>query len=356
MMNFKEEAAKLEPYIIDTRRKLHMNPELSFEETQTTAFIAQELKKCGLDPHTYPDYNGVWTVIEGTKAFFGKRRTVALRADIDALPVEECTGLPFSSKNPGVMHACGHDNHTAMLLGAARILNAHREELCGNVKLIFQSAEESCRGAAYYVEHGFLDDVDAIFGMHVWATLEDGKIDAAAGARMASVDNFSIKVRGISAHGSAPFEGRDAITAAAAIIMNVQMIVSRFNDPRNSLVITIGEITGGQRFNIIAGEVEMKGTVRTHSSVTRMQVEGWLRSMVENTAAACGVEAELTYEYCAGPCTNDPTLSDIAKKAISEIAGPDVLVDQPPAMGSEDFAYYTDGTGVPGMYVFSWNI
>ena len=203
-MNYKELAEQALDYIVEQRRWCHQNPELSLEEVQTTEHIAAELQKMGYtEIQRFPDHTGLCAMLRGGKAEKACR-TVALRADIDALPVEEKTGLPFASRNKGVMHACGHDCHISMLLGAAKMLMETKDELQGNVKLIFQAAEETCHGAEYYVEAGILDGVDAIMGQHVWATLEEPYINVQAGPRMASVDNFVIKVDGVSAHGTQP--------------------------------------------------------------------------------------------------------------------------------------------------------
>ena len=232
-MNYKELAEQALDYIVEQRRWCHQNPELSLEEVQTTEHIAAELQKMGYtEIQRFPDHTGLCAMLRGGKAEKACR-TVALRADIDALPVEEKTGLPFASRNKGVMHACGHDCHISMLLGAAKMLMETKDELQGNVKLIFQAAEETCHGAEYYVEAGILDGVDAIMGQHVWATLEEPYINVQAGPRMASVDNFVIKVDGVSAHGTQPHLGVDALLAAAAIVSNIQSFVSRTNDPLN---------------------------------------------------------------------------------------------------------------------------
>lgn len=348
-MNFRKEAENLEQELIKTRRRLHAHPELSFEERETTAFIGKELERLGLKPGFFPDYYGVWADITGKKTIPGCK-TVLLRADIDALPVQEATELPFSSENPGVMHACGHDTHTAMLLGAAKLLAAHRDELPGTVRLLFQSAEESCHGAEYYVEKGLLDDVDAVYGCHVWATLEAPYINISDGARMSSCDNFTITVKGAAAHGSAPNDGTDAIVIAAAIIMQLQTIVSRRSDPREAVAVTIGEIVGGQRFNIIADHVCMKGTARTHSPQVRRKLEEWIRNVVENTARANGGSAVLEYEYYPGVLMNDPHLSEIARASAVKLYEEDALREHTAVMGSEDFSYYLEK--VPGVFAF----
>lgn len=349
-MNFKDLAEKNESWIIEKRRFFHQYPELSFQETNTTKEIGACLEEMGITPHYYQDYNGLWAMIKGKKAGAGAK-TVALRADIDALPVEEHTGLSFSSKNPNMMHACGHDCHIAMLLGGIKMIKEKEDELPGNVKIIFQAAEESCYGAKYYVEHGFLDDVDAIYGAHIWGDFDAPYMSFESGPRMASCDNFQITVEGVSAHGSAPHQGTDAILTAAHIITELQAIVSRMNDPLNPLVCTIGEIHGGQRFNIIANRVVMEGTTRTHSPKMRGKVEELLRRIVEHTAASFGASASLNFEYYPAPVINNhEDLNRIANAAAVKLYGEDCLKSLPKMMGSEDFAYFMEK--VPGIFGF----
>ncbi len=249
------------------------------------------------------------------------------------------------------MPACGHDNHMAMLLGAARILCDLKDELAGNVKLLFQAAEETCFGAEYYVQQGVLDGVDAIYGQHIWAGLEAPYLNVQPGVRMASCDNFTITVEGSSTHGSTPHLGTDAIVAAASIIMNIQTIVSRNNDPLNALVVTIGEIHGGQRFNILANKVVMEGTCRTHSREMRGKIEPLLRRVCEDTAAAFGARAELKYDAFPSPVINDhDDLNQIAHDAAVKLYGEEGIKEMPRVMGSEDFAYFMDV--VPGIFGF----
>ena len=349
-MDIRALAEQYESYIIEQRRWFHAHPELSWEEFGTTDHIQQELEKMGLEVHRFDGRPGCTAMIYGGKAAPGAK-TVALRADIDALPVEERTGLPFTSQNPGVMHACGHDNHMAMLLGAARILCDLKDELAGNVKLLFQAAEETCFGAEYYVQQGVLDGVDAIYGQHIWAGLEAPYLNVQPGVRMASCDNFTITVEGSSTHGSTPHLGTDAIVAAASIIMNIQTIVSRNNDPLNALVVTIGEIHGGQRFNILANKVVMEGTCRTHSREMRGKIEPLLRRVCEDTAAAFGARAELKYDAFPSPVINDhDDLNQIAHDAAVKLYGEEGIKEMPRVMGSEDFAYFMDV--VPGIFGF----
>ena len=350
-MNYKELAEQALDYIVEQRRWCHQNPELSLEEVQTTEQIAAELQKMGYtEIQRFPDHTGLCAMLRGGKAEKACR-TVALRADIDALPVEEKTGLPFASRNKGVMHACGHDCHISMLLGAAKMLMETKDELQGNVKLIFQAAEETCHGAEYYVEAGILDGVDAIMGQHVWATLEEPYINVQAGPRMASVDNFVIKVDGVSAHGTQPHLGVDALLAAAAIVSNIQSFVSRTNDPLNPLVVNIGEMHAGQRYNIIANHAELFGTTRTYNAEFRMKIEAGLRRIAENTAKAFGATATVEYDYYANSLYNDDEeLNKIAHDAAVKLYGEACLKELPQMMGSEDFAFFADK--IPAVFGF----
>lgn len=349
-MNYSDMAQRAESYIIEQRRWFHRHPELSWEEFRTTDAIASELENMGYQVHRYEGKPGCFALLKGGKA--GEHsKTVALRADIDALPVEEKTGLPFASENKGVMHACGHDSHIAMLLGAARMLMDTRDELCGSVKLIFQAAEETCHGSEFYVEQGILDDVDAIMGQHIWGTLDAPYLNVQSGPRMASCDNFTIRVEGISAHGTQPHLGVDALVASASIILNLQTFVSRVNDPLNPLILSIGEMHAGQRFNIIANHAEMFGTVRTFHPKFRMEIEGKMRKIIENTAAAMGATAVLEYDYYPAPVINDDEdLNQIARDAVVKLYGEESIQELPPMMGSEDFAYYSEK--VPSVFGF----
>ncbi|MEG1850119.1 MAG: amidohydrolase, partial [Oscillospiraceae bacterium] len=311
------------------------------------AFIAQTLRAIGIEPQEHVGGNGVVGLIEGARP--GK--CIALRADIDALPVLEKTGLPFASEIDGKMHACGHDCHIAIQLGAAKILSSMREELAGTVRFFFQTGEEVAQGAKLGVENGVMDGVDACLGMHIWGQVDAPRFNIEAGPRMASCDSFTVTVRGTSAHGSAPQFGRDAIVAASAVIMNLQQLVSRVNSPLNPLVLSIGTMNGGQRFNIIADKVEMGGTVRTFDRDFRMEMEGRIREICELTAKAYGCTAELSYQYLTGPVINDSTeLVALAQKAAVSLYGEDALVGLEKMTGSEDFAFLMEKA--PAIYGF----
>ena len=346
-MEIRKLAEKYKDYVIEQRRFFHTIPELSLKEENTTKALAEELKKIGVDEVlTFSDFNGVIGLIKGGKP--GK--TIMLRADIDALPVEEHTGLSFASTN-GNMHACGHDGHIAVQLGAAKILMELKEELSGDVKLLFQPGEEVAVGAKYFVANGYLDDVDAVYGTHIWSQVESGKFNIEAGERMASCDMFKIIVDGVSSHGSAPHLGHDALFAAASIIMNVQSYVSRRNDPLNAVVVSIGTINGGQRWNILANHVEMEGTTRVFNKEARNAIEGELNNIIQYTAKALGVTAKLEYTCLTNPLINDnDNLNKIAYDAAVKLYGEEVLTPMPKLLGAEDFAFLMDK--VPGFYGF----
>ena len=338
-MNFAGRAAEIGSEIIAARRYLHTHAELSLKEYETTRFLVEKLTELGIPVIRFEDYPGCIAVIEGGTP----GRTVLLRADIDALPITEKSGVEFESMNPGVMHACGHDCHTAMLLGAAKLLNEKKAELKGTVKLLFQSGEEVFIGSHYYWDEGYLDDVDAAMGMHVWPTVPSGKLCIQDGPMMASCDNYTITVHGVSAHGSTPNLGKDAIVCASAIIMNLQQIVSRIDDPRDPLVVTVGTIKAGTQFNIITDTAVMEGTVRSHSKEARSLVEENMRRIAEMTAAAYGCTVEIDYRYLEPPVINgDHALNEIARDAAKKLYGDDVLASTERASGSEDFSYIMD--------------
>ena len=335
-MNFASRAAQLSDTIIADRRYLHQHAELSFQEYETTAYLVSELEKLDIPVLTFEDYTGCIAVIKGGKP----GPTVLLRADIDALPIQENSGVAFESIHPGVMHACGHDCHAAMLLGAARLLWEGKEELKGTVKLLFQAAEEVFVGSHYYWDKGYLSDVDAAMGMHVWPTVESGCLAVKDGDLMASCDNFKLTIHGVSAHGSMPHLGKDAIVCACAIITNLQTIVSRYNDPRSTLVVTVGMIRAGTQFNIITDTAVMEGTVRAYSPECRDLAEARIRTIAESTAAMYDCTAELEYYRLEPSVRNeDLALNEIARNSARKLYGGDVLQDTVPATGSEDFSY-----------------
>jgi amidohydrolase len=345
-VSIKELAEKYDSYIVEKRRYFHQHPELSWEEVNTTDVIEAELKGMGIDTKRCSK-TGLTAMIRGKKP--GK--TIALRADIDALPIQENADVPFRSLYPGKMHACGHDCHAAMLLGAAKILTELHEELEGNVKLVFQPAEEAGNGASYMVKEGAMDGVDAVMGMHIFGVLASRKFNVEAGSRMAAAGSFKITVQGVAAHGSAPQMGIDAIVAASAIVMNLQTFVSRLNNPLSPLVVTVGTIHGGDRFNIIPQHVEMEGTLRTFSLDTAQKAGEILRDYAQRTAAVFGATATVAYEKFTDPVGNDDALLNrIALGAATGLYGADSVVPFEKLTGSEDFCYYLEK--VPGFFAF----
>lgn len=344
-MNIKQLAKEQEAYIIETRRHLHEHPELGEHEVGTTRFLVEQLEGQGIPVQTFDGITGCVATIQGGQP--GK--TVMLRADIDALPIQELPGKSYCSQNPGVMHACGHDCHTAMLLGAARILWAHRQELKGTVKLIFQMAEEIGRKSEEYVKRGALEGVDAIFGMHVWPSLDVGTVNFEGGERMACSDRFTIQVKGKLSHGSAPHLGHDAILAAAAAVMALQSIPSRQNDPLNSLVVTVGMMNGGTKENILCDHVELVGTVRAFNRAFRQSMPQRIQKVVEQVVEGYGCTAECDYYFGPSPLINDnEQLNRLAQGAAKKIMGEDSLVPCVKTLGAEDFSVYMEH--VPGVY------
>jgi len=347
-MLIKELSEKYRDYIIDRRRFYHTYPELTLEEVETTKSIIKDLEAMGIPVTTFENgFHGCYGTIQG--GIPGK--TVMLRADIDALSVNEQTGLPFASQNEGKMHACGHDAHISMLLGAAKILNEIKDNLEGTVRVLFQPAEELAVGAKELVRQGITKGVDAVYGIHIWSTIDSPKINMAYGERMASADLFTVEIKGLGAHASAPQHGHDAILAVSNVIMGIQSVVSRKNDPINPLVVTVGVVDAGQRFNIIADKAMLDGTVRTFNRKIRMEVEGMIREVVENVSKAYGCEGVLNYKYITGPVINeDKKLVDMVNNAAVKLYGEDALVEMEKLTGSEDFSYFMEE--IPGVYGF----
>jgi amidohydrolase len=292
--------------VLELRRDIHRHPELGFEEERTAALVEQELAALGIE-HRRVAKTGVVGIIRGAKA----GHTVALRADMDALPITERTGLPFASQVPGKMHACGHDAHTAMLLGAARVLSGMSGELHGTTVLLFQPAEEGPGGAEPMIAAGALDDpkVEAIAMLHVDTRLGPGQIGISPGPVNASADEFVVTVRGRGGHGAYPHTATDAIPATAAMILALQNIAARETDPLKSVVVTVGTINGGYRGNVIADEVKLVGTLRAHDPEIRNGLEARVRRILDGVALAYAVRADLTVEYGYPPVVNDAMLA-----------------------------------------------
>ena len=334
------------------RRHLHAHPELGFQEVETSAFVAGKLREFGVDEvHTGIAGTGVVGVIRAGSG----GRSIGLRADMDALPIEERTGLPYASTNPGRMHACGHDGHTAMLLGAARYLTETRR-FDGTVYLVFQPAEEGHGGGRRMVEEGLLERFPAaeIYGLHNWPQLPVGSFAMCSGPAMAAADQFSIELKGTGCHAAMPHLGRDPIVAASLIVQAACSIVARQIDPLDNAVISITKIQGGDTYNVVPETVSMLGTARSFRAETQDFIERRLGEIVAGIAAAQGLEGRLTYRRGYPPTVNHGREAALGADAAAEVAG-DARVDRSPSpsMGAEDFAYML--LRRPGAYIWMGN-
>ena len=348
-MTIVESAKAMEEHLKHLRREFHMYPETSGNEKETAARVVKELEDIGgFKIQTGIGGNGVIADLLGN--FPGP--TAALRTDMDALQIEEETGLSFCSENCGVMHACGHDNHLTMALGAARLLAQRKNELRGRVRMIFQPSEELSPqgGARKMIEAGALDGVDAVFGMHVWPDLPLGKVGIKAGPLMAASDHFTVSIKGKSSHAAKPNEGIDALVAGSQFVMAAQTIVSRNADPMKSIVITIGRLSAGTRYNIVAGECALEGTCRTFDPSIRDLAERRLSEVLSGICTASGCTGELHYERGYMAVVNDEKMAVYMKETADSTLGKGTAVSVEPAMTAEDFSFYLDKK--PGA--FAW--
>lgn len=343
MENVLEKAKAVEQYVIAFRRDLHEYPELSGLEVETQKKIMAELDELGIPYRKVGNTSLIATINEG-KA--GKK--VALRADTDALPIKEETEVGFKSKNPGIMHACGHDAHTAMLIGAAKIFSQMKDEIPGEIRLFFQEGEETFSGAKKIVEAGGLVGVDAVFGMHGMSYLDTGYACIQPGYRMAGADTVYVKFEGVSGHGSQPFKGKDTIMAACNFVNNLQVIVTKGIDPRKPLVINVGKFVGGTKANILAKFTELDMTLRYFDPATRKIAHDGIRRHAQAIADAFEVKVDVNIEESTISLFNDPAMTEIARKAFNKIAGEDHLQEFDAELGSEDMAYYLQE--VPGVF------
>jgi len=334
-----------EEYIINMREYFHENPELSFKEFKTADRLEEELKKMGLTPKRITE-TGIIADIKGN----GKK-TVAIRADIDALPVTEENNVSYISKNKGVMHACGHDTHMAMLLGAAKMILAEKEKLNGNIRLIFQPAEELPPGGALpMIKNGALDGVDYIIGQHIWGLYPAGKVVIYYKEMMANADEFEIKIHGKGGHGSAPQDSIDAVYITSHLIEMLNTIVSREIDPQEPAVITTGTVNSGYRYNIIAAHAELTGTVRTFSTEVQEKIIKRIKDILEGLKSIYGIEYEYTYKKGYPVLINNEKIAKDIDEAAMKVVGKDNIIYPKPNMGGEDFAYFLQK--VPGAYYF----
>lgn len=348
-MELKDRIALVKDSVIAHRRWLHAHPELSGQEKETAAYISAALRKLGLHPIENVGGYGVVAVIEGRKG----DKCVGLRADFDALSIQEETGLPFASENPGVSHACGHDVHTAMLLGVAEVLNGMKEEFTGAIKLIFQPSEENASdsGAKKMIADGVLENphVDAIFAQHVSPSYPTGSIALNAGAMSASSDRFFITIGGKSSHGSAPESGVDAVIIGAQVITALQTIVSRSVSPLDNMVLTIGKVSAGSRYNIIAEEYLMEGTCRTLDSRVQEKLPARMEAIIKGVTEGMG--GTYKFEYIRGfiPTMNEPEKFALVRDTAQKLLGQDhVIIPNKAAMTGEDFSFFTKE--VPGAF------
>ncbi|MEC8915976.1 MAG: amidohydrolase [Candidatus Neomarinimicrobiota bacterium] len=343
-MNIRPEVEAIKDILIQWRRDFHQYPELGFEEHRTSSIIAETLISFGMSPKTGVGKTGVTADLN-----FGEGPTIALRADMDALPMQETSGLSFSSKHDGVMHACGHDGHMAMLLGAAKILSQMDKELTGTIRFIFQPAEEGEGGARYMIKDGCLEGVDEIYGIHVWNYQPVGEVGAKEGPILAAADLFDIIIKGVGGHGATPQGTVDAVIVAAHLIQALQTIVSRNTNPLESTVITIGEINGGHNFNIIADKVRLAGTTRAYTKENRSMIQRRMQEIIDGIAKSFG--AEITFNYTDGypPTINHAGPVKKVLQAAGKVVGPGA--GEPYlSMGGEDFSYYLQK--VPGCFFF----
>lgn len=347
-MDFIKQAQLLAPSFIDIRRQLHKFPELSWQETKTTEYIADELRQLGLAVTTWEGETGVLGVLCGTQS----GATVALRSDIDALPIEEQNNVAYRSQNKGAMHACGHDAHIACLLGAASILVKFKHLIKGTVKFIFQPAEESGGGASLMIKRGVLTqpDVGAIFALHSQPSLPAGTIGLNDGLIMASNDPLFISVKGKGGHGAMPHQTRDPIMAVASIIQALQTIISRQIDPLAAAVISFGTISGGLASNIIPEQVELTGTVRATNAKLREELRQKITNLATDIAAAMGTVATVRFEKGYPPVVNPADLVLFCQQSLQKLLVHNNIVKFAPVMVTEDFAEFQEQ--IPGVLLW----
>lgn len=349
MSKVKRLGEKYLQHMINLRETIHMYPEDGFSEFTTSKIIIEELEKLGIKVQKNVAKTGVVGLIEGK--YPGK--TVLLRADMDALKIQEQADVEYKSKIDGMMHACGHDGHVAGLLGAAMILNELKDNLHGNVKLVFQPAEERDGGALPMIEEGVLENpkVDAAFAAHLWGYLNEGEVHLKEGPMMASPDIFNIKVIGKGGHGAVPQESIDPIVITCQIVNSLQTIVSRKINPLDPVVITCGRIQGGDCHNVIPNEVELEGTIRTFNEETRNWVPKVMEDLIRGITTSQGAAYEFKYEPKYPALINDKYMTSFAKESLKKVVGEENVFDlKEPNMGGEDFAYFAQK--VPSAFIF----
>lgn len=347
-INFKAEAEALHEQLIAWRRDFHMHPELGFQEHRSAAIVAEYLRQLGYDVQTGIAHTGVVGLLEGEEG----GPVVMARFDMDALPVTELNEVDYASRNPGIMHACGHDAHMAMGLGVATLLAKYRDQIMGTLKLVFQPGEEGMNGAEVMVKEGVMENPhpDVVLATHVWIEKPIGTIAVTSGAVMAAAEKWTCVVRGEGGHGALPHQAVDPIVAASHIVTALQTIVSRDVSPLSTAVVTVGSIEGGDAFNVIPEKVEMSGTIRTYDPQVRETVLRRVREVFDGVSAACGTEAELEFSCLTPALVNDPQVSKVVRSVAESVVGPDNVSVGDRTMGSEDAAFFLQEA--PGCYFF----
>lgn len=327
------------------RRYMHQYPELSFEEVHTAKYIEEKLREFGIEVKTQIGGNGLVAILKGDEP--GK--TIALRADFDALPIEDEKDVPYKSTKPGVMHACGHDGHTSALLGTASALSKYRKAIKGTVKFVFQPAEEKPPGGAkFMIEEGILDDVDYVFGAHLASDTPLGQIGIGAGYQMAAVDKFEIKIKGRGGHGARPHQAIDALVIGTSVVEGLQKIVSRSVNPLKSAVVTVGSFHAGNAFNVIPDTARIEGTVRTYDASVRDQVEAEINSIVKGITSGFHAGYEIDYLRGYPALYNPENETNTVREILSDVFSKEGIVESEPSMGAEDFSYFLEER--PGVY------
>lgn len=346
-----ELAEELEEKVIKFRRDFHAHPELSWKEERTSKVIEQVLKELGFE-NVRRGFGGTESGVVGDITGRKEVPLIALRADIDALPIEEEADVPWRSINKGVMHACGHDAHAAILLGVAHMLALLKDKLPCKVRLIFQPAEESGvrSGARQLIEEGALDGVEAIWGLHVWSSLPAGKIGYRSGPTMASADIWEVEIKGKGGHGSRPHEAIDPTIAAASIVLSLQTIISRELDPQETAVLSIGRLESGSAPNVIPEKALIQGNIRTTSSIVRDELPGSIGRIAKGIGSALRCEVKTNFIPVYPVTVNDPDMVETLKKVASAMFGDQSLTEMPIVMGSEDFSFYQQK--IPGVIFF----
>ena len=335
-----------EAFIIQTRRDLHRIPETAFTEEKTARYLSDKLKSFDMEVETGIADHGIVALMKTGRP----GPTILFRADMDALPLTEATGLPFASTHEGVMHACGHDAHMAMVLGTAAVLNKIPERLRGNIKFLFQPAEEGPGGAKPMIEAGVMQNpqVDCAFGCHVWTEIPEGTVGVVSGPFMAAMDRFDIKIIGKGGHGAMPHVCVDALEVGTQVVNALQRMVSRQSDPLEPAVVTVGTFNAGTAFNIIPGEATLSGTTRTFSDAVWERWEDNMRKIVGNVCASMGAEFEMQYTQGYPVTVNDADMADLVRKCAADVVGLDNILTPQKTMGGEDFAFFL--REAPGAY------